>query len=75
MLAKRSAALEACKLLYEREQLNEKLFPVRPRITPVLDKFTETLSIPKEEERAGEAKIGTKKRTQWYIRKVTFFDS
>ena len=71
MLAKRSAAVKACELLYKRHQLNEKLFPVPQHVTPIINAFMDSVAVEKESERDGEGKVGSKKRTQWYRKRVS----
>ncbi|XP_064098364.1 endoribonuclease Dicer-like [Macrobrachium nipponense] len=66
-LAKKSAALELCKILHQVGELDHKLRPTVPTVEMLAD---DLLDLKLESSKAGEPNLGTKKHRQIYKREV-----
>lgn len=66
-LAKKSAALELCKVLHQMGELDHKLRPTVPSVEMLAD---DLLDLKLESSKAGEPNLGTKKHRQIYKREV-----
>jgi endoribonuclease Dicer len=74
VLARRSAALDTCKVLHEAQELDDSLVPVGKESFRVRDEEEATLALEELDEAiprdSSEPRPGTTKRRQYYYKRV-----